>query len=252
MKRFVAQVVIAMVVGFSLPGMLAGGVAAQGAIAAPHPSHVHAGSCAELDPNPLYPLTDVAPVSPDAESGAIEAGTTTIEATLDELLASPHAINIHASAEDIETYIACGDVAGTVVDGQLAIGLSEQNGSGYAGVAVLATTDAGTEVTVYLGYGLSGAEMGMPVASPAADVIEISIFDYGFDGETVEVPVGTTVRWTNDGLVIHTTTSTDGLWDSAIMGSGDTFSYTFDEAGTYDYLCSLHPSMVGTIVVTEA
>ena len=60
------------------------------------------------------------------------------------------------------------------------------------------------------------------------------------------------MRWTNDGLVIHTTTSTDGVWDSAILNPGDTFSFTFDEAGTYEYLCSLHPTMVGTIVVTES
>jgi plastocyanin len=253
MKRFVSHVVIALVAGFSMTGMLAGGLTAQEAIASPHPSHVHAGSCAELDPNPAYPLADVAPVSADAESGAIEVGTTTIEAMLDELLAGPHAINVHASNEDIATYIACGDIAGPVVDGRLAIGLYEQNGSGYSGVAVLAAADGGTEVTVYLGFGLSGAGMEMPVASPeAADVVEVSIVDFGFDGETVEVPVGTTVRWTNDGLVIHTTTSTDGLWDSAIMDPGDTFSFTFDEAGTYEYLCSLHPNMVGTIVVTDA
>ena len=58
------------------------------------------------------------------------------------------------------------------------------------------------------------------------------------------------MTWTNDGGVIHTTTSTDGLWDSGILDPGGTFSFTFDEAGTFEYLCSLHPSMVGTIVVT--
>jgi hypothetical protein len=153
MKRFVAQVLIAMAVGFSLPGMLAGGVAAQEAIAAPHPSHVHAGSCAELDPNPLYPLADVAPVAPEAESGAVEVGTTTIEATLDELLASPYAINAHESADNIDNYVSCGDIAGPVVDGQLLVPLWAQNDSGINGLAVLQTNDAGgTDVTVYLVY----------------------------------------------------------------------------------------------------
>jgi plastocyanin len=90
-----------------------------------------------------------------------------------------------------------------------------------------------------------------PAASPAADAVAVSIFDFGFDAAEVKVPVGTTVTWTNDGEVIHTTTSKDGIWDSAILNPGDTFSYTFDEAGTYEYWCTLHPQMLATIVVTE-
>lgn len=235
-------------------GALGAGLTAQELVEASHPSHVHQGTCADLDPNPEYPLANVAPVSPDAEPGAVEAGVTSLDISLDELLAKPFAINLHESAENVENYIACGDIAGTVVEGVLAIGLNEQNGSGYSGVAVLSTSNSGgTDVTTYLGFGLSrDVAAATPVASSADPAgVAISILEYAFDAPTVEIPIGTTVTWTNDGGVIHTTTSTDGLWDSGILSSGDEFTYTFDEAGSFDYVCSLHPTMVGEIVVTE-
>jgi plastocyanin len=255
-----------MAFGLSLLAATGSGVTAQGATDAPHPSHIHIGTCADLDPNPEYPLADVAPVSADAAPRSIEAGVISLEVTLDELLASPFALNVHESAENIANYIACGDVVGPVVDGTLVIGLTEQNDSGYSGVAVFTTSEAGgTDVAVYLGQGLStsdgstsattstpAAEHDMSDMADAADAVPVSIFDFGFDGESVEVPVGTTVTWTNDGQVIHTTTSTDGLWDSDIMQAGDSFSYTFEEVGSFEYLCSLHPSMVATIVVTDS
>ena len=131
---------------------LAAGAAAQDATPGPslaHPAHIHAGTCAELDPNPTYPLNDVTQVA-DSE---VATSTTTIDATLDELLASPFAINAHESAENIETYIACGDIAGPVVDGVLLVPMRAQNDSGISGVAVLATNDAGgVDVMVYLTY----------------------------------------------------------------------------------------------------
>lgn len=68
----------------------------------------------------------------------------------------------------------------------------------------------------------------------------------------VEVNVGENVTWVNDGSSRHTVTSKDGIFDSGIMGKGQSFSYTFDKAGEYSYHCSPHPSMVGTVVVTES
>jgi len=253
MSQVVRHVLFASIVVFSVIGVVGYGVAAQDAVDASHPSHIHVGSCTELDPNPEYPLADVAPVSADADLGAVEVGESSVDVSLDDLVATPFVINIHESTENVDNYIACGDVAGPVVDGTLIIGLKEQNDSGYSGVAVLTAGDAGTDVTVYLGFGLTGADEAMPVASPVAadevNEVAVSIFDYGFDAETIEVAVGTTVTWTNDGGVIHTTTSSEGLWDSAVLSTGESFSYTFDESGTYDYVCALHPSMVGSVVV---
>ena len=68
---------------------------------------------------------------------------------------------------------------------------------------------------------------------------------------TVEVSAGTTVRWTNDDAVIHTVTARDGSFNSGVMKTGDEFSLTFDEPGTYDYFCAIHPLQGGQVVVTD-
>jgi plastocyanin len=78
----------------------------------------------------------------------------------------------------------------------------------------------------------------------------VKIKDLAFSPQTIEVPVGTTVTWTNEDVTQHTVVSEDKLFGSEILQKGDTFSYTFDEPGTYDYICSLHPSMKGQVIVT--
>jgi plastocyanin len=90
-----------------------------------------------------------------------------------------------------------------------------------------------------------------------------SLTDDAYIPNPVEVNVGATVTWINDDFTTHTATSGDpssgstgifgGSEDSPeIIGpEGDTQSYTFDEAGEFPYYCTLHPSMVGTVVVTE-
>ncbi|MBT4677015.1 MAG: hypothetical protein HOB67_04090, partial [Acidimicrobiaceae bacterium] len=74
----------------------------------------------------------------------------------------------------------------------------------------------------------------------------------------IRVEVGDTVTWTNDDTVIHTVTSgtstgvvttADDLFGSGPMVPGDSFSHTFTEAGTFDYFCTPHPWMTGTVVV---
>ena len=72
-----------------------------------------------------------------------------------------------------------------------------------------------------------------------------------FSPNPVEVKVGETVTWINDDSGRHTVTSEDGVFDSGMMGKGQSFSYTFDKAGEYPYFCSPHPTMAGTVVVTE-
>jgi plastocyanin len=71
-----------------------------------------------------------------------------------------------------------------------------------------------------------------------------------FSPNPVEVKVGETVTWINDDSGRHTVTSKDGVFDSGMMGKGQSFSFTFDKAGEYPYFCSPHPGMVGTVVVT--
>lgn len=129
---------------------------------ATHPAHIHAGTCA--DPGDVaVPLADVA--DPAAEPGAevrgaaaarpVEGSFTTVDVPLDELLAGPYAVNVHLSAEEIGTSIACGDIGGAVStfdDGRttLVFGLGEMNGSGHVGVVWMGEDGEQTEVNINL------------------------------------------------------------------------------------------------------
>jgi len=63
------------------------------------------------------------------------------------------------------------------------------------------------------------------------------------------VDVGTTVTWTNTDSTSHTSTSNAPGWDSGIVAPGAKFSFAFQNAGTFQYHCAIHPGMVGTVVV---
>ncbi len=79
----------------------------------------------------------------------------------------------------------------------------------------------------------------------------VEIRDFSFQPGTLTVAAGTTVTWTNDGSVPHTVTSNERTFDSGDIAPGGSFSYTFDQPGSYSYHCSLHPSMQGQIEVTS-
>lgn len=267
MFRTALRLLMTLIAGLALLAVAGSGATAQDAVPA-HPAHIHQGTCANLDPNPQYPLNNVTAAAPDAPFGAVEVSNTTVDVTLDELLASPHAINVHRSAEDIQTYIACGDIAGPVVNGLLLIPLREQSDSTYYGIAALAASDTGgTNVSIYIAPAPAAVAGATPVAetavatetqaavateteAAAAQEVQVTIKDFAFMPQTIEVPVGTTVTWTNQDVTQHTVYSKTGVFQSDILQQGDTFSYTFDEPGTYDYICSLHPNMMGQVVVT--
>ena len=135
---------------------------------AARPAHIHAGSCPEVG-DVVAPLTDLTSATGGAgavfpgqagewDAVAAEYSFTTVPLTIDEILTGDYAINVHESAENIETYIACGDLDGTTdANGTLAIGLHEVNNSGYTGIAVLSpSNEAGsTDVSTFIAYGLS-------------------------------------------------------------------------------------------------
>jgi plastocyanin len=106
-------------------------------------------------------------------------------------------------------------------------------------------------------------------ASPSTgEPLAVTVEHIAYEPSSLEVAVGTEVTWTNrDANVVHTVTSgtpgdkgvpgldngtppkPDGLFDGEIDGDGATYSFTFDEAGTYAYFCRVHQSMTGEIVV---
>jgi plastocyanin/uncharacterized cupredoxin-like copper-binding protein len=81
----------------------------------------------------------------------------------------------------------------------------------------------------------------------AGDAVSIEGFAFGPD--TLEVTAGTEVTWTNGDPEAHTVTADGGAFDSGSIDPGGSFSHTFTETGTYDYICSIHPSMMGRITV---
>ena len=66
---------------------------------------------------------------------------------------------------------------------------------------------------------------------------------------SVTIAVGATVTWENQDGMDHNVIANDGTFKSPDLGSGKTFSFTFEKAGTYTYSCHIHPTMKGTVAV---
>ena len=89
-------------------------------------------------------------------------------------------------------------------------------------------------------------------ASAPASAVAVSIQNFSFSPSTLTVKTGTTVTWTNNDSVAHTVTSdVAGPLNSPTIPPGQSFSYTFTAAGTVTYHCAPHPSMKGSIIVSE-
>jgi plastocyanin len=97
-----------------------------------------------------------------------------------------------------------------------------------------------------------------------ANVVTVSIVkgasnmgNKAYSPNPIQIQRGTTVVWRNDDTTLHTAVSGKGMSDTSLgkmfesppIAPGKTFSYKFDAVGTYDYFCTLHPAMVGTVVV---
>jgi plastocyanin len=83
----------------------------------------------------------------------------------------------------------------------------------------------------------------------AATPGQVVIKDFMFMPATLTVKAGTTVTWANKDEEPHTVFSDTGLFRSGAMDTGEVFSFKFDKPGTYHFVCTIHPRMVGTVVV---
>jgi plastocyanin len=91
--------------------------------------------------------------------------------------------------------------------------------------------------------------------APAGHNLQVAMQDFVFAPESLEVAVGDTVTWVNQGASRHTSTSgeigaPDGKWDSGVLPSGGSFAYVFTVAGNYHNYCQPHVSMGMKGVVT--
>jgi len=80
-------------------------------------------------------------------------------------------------------------------------------------------------------------------------IVEVSIKNFSFNPESVTVSTGDTVRWTNMDSVDHTVSGP--AFESGILTNGGSFEFLFTEPGVYNYSCSIHPSMKGTVIVEK-
>ncbi len=80
-----------------------------------------------------------------------------------------------------------------------------------------------------------------------ADTAQVSIKDFQFQPSTVTIAKGDTVTWTNLDTVVHDVDFKGS--DSPDLKKGETYSKTFNDAGTFDYVCSIHPGMKGKVIV---
>lgn len=88
-------------------------------------------------------------------------------------------------------------------------------------------------------------------ATPAVGVTHVSIQNFAFQPQVIQVSKGTTVTWTNEDSAPHTVTfRSSGMTGSSALQRGQSFSYTFTTPGTYTYFCGVHPYMGGTVIVT--
>ena len=91
-------------------------------------------------------------------------------------------------------------------------------------------------------------------AADAEATDKVTIADYKFAPAAITVKKGTTVTWTNQDTVKHNVVTEDGApeaIDGKLIGKGETYSYTFNKTGTYNYFCEPHPYMKASVIVTE-
>jgi plastocyanin len=125
-----------------------------------------------------------------------------------------------------------------------------------AGAIVLAACGGGGGGKAAAGNDMAGMNMNAAGAGKAGNNAKpvatnaVRIKNFAFSPATITVAAGSTVVWTNADVVGHDVTFDGGGIASHVLDQNDTFSHTFPTAGTYQYICTIHPFMHGTVIVT--
>jgi amicyanin len=98
---------------------------------------------------------------------------------------------------------------------------------------------------------LVAALLALSGPASAADA-EVKIDNFTFSPAKLVIKAGTTVTWKNEDDIPHTVASATKAFKSKALDTDDSYSFTFATAGTFEYFCSLHPHMTGTVVVEPA
>ncbi|HEU4905705.1 MAG TPA: cupredoxin family copper-binding protein [Solirubrobacterales bacterium] len=112
-------------------------------------------------------------------------------------------------------------------------------------------TETATEETT----AVEDATEGEDETAPSGDAVrsaKVEIEDFAYDPDPVTIEEGGKVTWINRDSAPHTATAEDGSFDTGTLEEGKLGSAGFKEAGTYEYVCTIHPEMQGTVEVVAA
>lgn len=100
------------------------------------------------------------------------------------------------------------------------------------------------------GSGSSDTGAGSEPVTISDKSTTVVLQNLSFNPKTIAVQTGTTVTWSNSDTLTHTVTASNGAFDSGRLDPGKNFGYTFNSPGTYDYACTIHPTMKGQVIVS--
>jgi len=107
---------------------------------------------------------------------------------------------------------------------------------------------AGMDMSKDKGMKMS-SDKGKMAAAEKPSANEVFIDNFSFSPATITVAVGTKITWTNKDDVPHNVISTSNKFASPVLDTDQKFSFTFTEAGSFDYYCSIHPRMTAKVIV---
>ena len=154
-----------------------------------------------------------------------------------------------ANPVDVDLGTTYSDAGATATD--------SYDGDLTSSITVSSNVDTNTVGTYTVTYTVSDAAGNQATETRTVNVVDnsnptthyIDIQGYAFSPSSITINVGDTIVWTNYDSASHTVTSNDGTFDSGSISNGNTFSFTFTSAGTFNYYCAPHPSMTGSVTV---
>ena len=199
----------------------------------------------DVDVNTVGTYTVTYAVSDSSANSATASRTVNVVDTT-----APVITIIGANPVDVDlgaTYSDAGATATDVHDGDLT-----------SSITVSSNVDTNTAGTYTVTYTVSDAAGNQATETRTVNVIDnsnnptthyIDIQGMAFSPSSITINVGDTIVWTNYDSASHTVTSNDGTFDSGSISNGNTFSFTFTSAGTFNYYCAPHPNMTGSVTV---
>jgi len=100
-----------------------------------------------------------------------------------------------------------------------------------------------------IGAGCEQEETGSVVQEFGPQTYKIDLIDFDISPRELTIKVGDSVTWTNQGSAKHDVRSNDGSFYSIPLETGESYTFTFNQAGTFKYKCGLHPGVEGAIIV---